>query len=158
MRTAATLLLLAVAHLVAADRMAGQVVRIGLEMSENTGGALEAAFRNGLRSLDAVALVEPGDSPELVLTVVTVCVPDDHRCGSATAYSTALVLAEPLAPGRTVAAPGTGSGGIERRIGTWALTWTPDRTEEAVGAILAELDSVWFEPRRGKAVAGGGER
>lgn len=73
----------------------GQAIRVGLSVTEDTGGLFQSAFATALRSLPDVSVVTRQEHPRIFVQVVVLCTPDKD-CDSATSYSVAIALSEPL--------------------------------------------------------------
>src|SRR5712692_4951630 len=75
---------------------AGQSYRVGVAITENTGGLFESAFMSNLRALKDVEVVTVDERPDLLFKIVVLCEPDKERCESAISYTIAIQLVEPL--------------------------------------------------------------
>lgn len=162
LRVAATVAALS-ALLVSPGR--GQTVRVGLEVSESTGGVFQERFDSALSALDGVEVVARPDPADYVITVAVLCLPDAEICDSARSYSVSVTLSEPLVPARLRSGLGrTGTDVLSgwdaspeaaaylqrfrRMHSAWATSWARDAAREAVARLTRSIDARCFEKHR----------
>ena len=159
-----------VAGLLLGRPLPAQSVSVGLEVTENTGGVMESAFRSALRSFGDVTVVTAAERPRLLLRVVVLCRPEGDRCQQATGYAVSVSLAEPLNRMDVVAAvtvavgrlePSTqlsastravlttaleqSTSGFERYVMAWAAIWGREVYRRGVDELLSQFDSRCLE-------------
>ena len=140
-------------------------VEVRLEVSESTGDLFRARFDSALSALDRVEVVGRGDLADYAVTVAVLCLPEAEVCGSASAYTVAVTLSEPLTPVELRSGLGrTGTDALSgwrasdeaaaylqryrRMHATWSTHWDRDRYGAAVDRLVRGIDARCFEKRR----------
>lgn len=158
-------------------------ITVGLEVTEETGGLFESAFRTALRGLGDVDVVTFDETPAYGLSVVVACVPIDD-CARAVTYSVAIEFHSALDEAAVntgllagVAADETLANlayekmmflaravatilrplSYHQRHSLWVANWGRQIYISAVQEMVAQLDSECFEKKRiiGRAAAAG---
>lgn len=142
-----------------------QTVRVGLEVTENTGGVFRQRFDSALTALEDVEVVGGPEPADYVITVAVLCLPDAEVCGSARQYSLSVTLSEPLTPGALRSGlEQTGTDVLSgwdaspeaaaylqryrRMHSAWATSWARDRYGRAVDRLVEGIDARCFEKHR----------
>lgn len=73
-----------------------QTIRVGVDVTESTGGLLQDRFETALSELEDVEIAGPSDLAHYVVTVAVLCVPEPSVCDDARSYSVSITLSEPL--------------------------------------------------------------
>lgn len=151
----------------------GQSYRVGVSITENTGGLFKSAFSSSLRALKDVEVVTPEERPELLFKIVVLCEPDDKECESARSYTMAIQLVEPLTLGSAKSSISTIGhvSGVSKKLsyqewdslgtllfsyfrayeypqGLWTLSWGRNVYRRAVDEFIAHFDSKCLERKR----------
>jgi len=75
-----------------------QSVSVAVQLTDPTGGSVTGSFTTALESLQDVRVVPTDHRPQYIIRGVVMCQPDTEDCGTATAYTMAIALLEPLSP------------------------------------------------------------
>jgi hypothetical protein len=78
--------------------IASQSVSIAVKLTDPTGGSITNTFTSALGAIGDVRVVSEDHRPQYVLRGVVMCQPNTEDCESATAYTMAIALMEPLNP------------------------------------------------------------
>ena len=147
----------------------GQVLKVGLEVEEETAGLFESAFSSALRRLGDVEVVTSGERADYVLRVVVVCSEGD--CKSTPSFSAAIELIEPASVYSVLApiiqakvdtatvrhirlalensrAAWAAISLYEKHHVLWSVHWGRNRYERAIAELVAEINAKCFERAR----------
>jgi hypothetical protein len=75
-----------------------QSVSVAVQLTDPTGGSITGSFTTALGNLQDVRVVPTDHRPQYIIRGVVMCQPDTEDCGTATAYTMAIALVEPLSP------------------------------------------------------------
>lgn len=75
-----------------------QSVSVAVQLTDPTGGSITDSFTSALEGLEGVRVVSKDHRPQYLLRGVVMCQPDTEDCETATAYTMAISLLEPLTP------------------------------------------------------------
>lgn len=151
--------------LTGAEPVRGQTIRVGLEVTESTGGLFRESFDSALSALDEVEVTPRGEPAHYVVTVAVLCLPEAEVCRTADSYTVSVTLSEPLTPTRLRTGLGrTGTDVLSewdaspeaaaylqryrQMHAAWATAWARENVPEAVGRLVRGMDARCFERRR----------
>lgn len=146
-------------------------IPVALQVTEETGGLIESAFRTTLRALGDVNVVTVEEHPYLIVRAVVQCNATTDDCETATTYSLSIQLTQPFDSARVhrllrtavrqrrlqlsaaseeslASAVAAGLWDHERRVMSWAASWGRDVYPQAVRDLVAEIDSKCLERER----------
>lgn len=75
-----------------------QSVSVAVQLTDPTGGSITGTFTSALESVEDVRVVSLDHRPQYIIRGVVMCQPDTEACETATAYTMAIALLEPLTP------------------------------------------------------------